>query len=363
MMRVAIVGCGQLSRMLALAGIPLGLKFSFIADANEDAVCVEGLGLIVRYVSGSDAKQLYEDLGRPDCVTIEKEQTESALLDELSKYCDVFPNASAVSVCQHRYQERKLLERLSIPCAPYQYEVTASDSLAELTLPVVVKSCCEGYDGKNQWVLKTLDDVAAFDKQLESDYIIEQWIPFEKELSQVSARSVTGEIVHYALTENAHKDGMLRQSIAPAENVPESLIEQAQAYMCKVLESLNYVGVLAIEFFVVDGNLLVNELAPRVHNSGHWTQSGSITSQFENHLRAITGMTLGSTANHSLAGMVNFIGQAIPAHFSLSPYSTLHWYDKSVRPGRKLGHINVVAQDYASLDERMRYMQSQLADC
>ncbi|MEH6911642.1 MAG: 5-(carboxyamino)imidazole ribonucleotide synthase [Oceanicoccus sp.] len=355
-MHIAIIGCGQLSRMLALAGIPSGLKFSFINDgAQHDTSCVDGLGTVVEWQSGDLFSSLYTALGHPDIVTAEKEQLDISLLIGLQQHCTVHPNPEAFAICQDRYKEKQLLDTLQIPCARYTYGEPLDVSIEQLSLPIVVKSCRDGYDGKNQSVLKTQQDVETLkhtfthQKTNIQDYIAEQWIPFDKEISLVSVRAENGEILHYPLTENRHINGILRQSIAPAPDISSELVTRAQAYLASIANELDYVGVIAMECFVMGDKLLVNELAPRVHNSGHWTQSGSLTCQFENHLRAITGAALGSTTHHGLTGMVNLIGTSKPDINQLSSNSKLHWYDKTVRPGRKLGHINFHEQNAEQL--------------
>jgi len=366
-MHIAIVGCGQLSRMLALAGIPLGIQFSFIHDdEQQDTRCVDGLGTIVplnkNWRDEQQAKQLYVALGKPDCITVEKEQVDSQLLILLQQYCHIYPNIEAVKACQHRLAERQLLQNLSIATAPYLYCASAAQAMKTLQLPMVVKSCLEGYDGKNQWVLKSITDVEEFDRLVNegadknpalADYIIEAWIPFETEVSLISVRSINGEIVHYPLTENSHEQGILKKSIVPATSLTAQHTQLAQTYMEKLLLTLDYVGVLAMECFVKGDELVVNELAPRVHNSGHWTQIGSITCQFENHVRAIAGLTLGSTRLMGAAGMINLIGTKKPPLDSLSDSSKLYWYNKLVRPNRKLGHINYLSDNLENLAQQM----------
>jgi 5-(carboxyamino)imidazole ribonucleotide synthase len=358
-MHIAIIGCGQLSRMLALAGIPMGFKFSFIAEEGEDNRCVDGLGTVVWWRPGTSVRELYEALGRPDRLTVEKEQVDVSLLHALECFCPVHPNPKAFATCQHRHREKQLLDSLEIPCSPYLYGQPSNVSTAEIYLPVVVKSCREGYDGKNQWVLKCQKDIDAFRLQAsEEHYIVEKLIPFDIEVSQVSVRSANGEVRHYPLAENHHEQGILKQSVAPAANISESLTLVAQEYICRIMNSLDYVGVMAMECFVVNSQLLINELAPRVHNSGHWTQSGSATCQFENHLRAIAELPLGSTRSSGVTAMVNLIGTEEPPLNSLMAQSSLHWYDKVVRPNRKLGHINIVDENYDSLLKQIDSLHS-----
>lgn len=350
---VAIIGCGQLSRMLALEGMRLGLRFSFVADAQEDTRCIDGFGTVVRWSRGDSIADLYQALAEPACITVEKEQVDLELVEALQAHCPVDPNPAAFAACQHRHREKQLLDRLSIPSASYVYNQPAAASVEELSLPVVVKSCRHGYDGKNQWVLKTAADVTAFDEQNEDDYIVEKWIPFDKEISQVSVRSQNGDILHYPLAENRHESGILKASIVPAPAISGDMAKLAQESLSRIMQDLDYVGVMAMECFVVGDCLLVNELAPRVHNSGHWTQQGSYTCQFENHMRAVCGLTLGDTRNHSVTGMLNLLGTKAPPLDQLAPTSTVHWYNKSVRPGRKLGHVNLTGVDHTDVQAQM----------
>ncbi|GLS89924.1 N5-carboxyaminoimidazole ribonucleotide synthase [Psychromonas marina] len=369
-MRIAIVGCGQLSRMMALAGLPIGLKFSFIHDdASQNLDCVEGLGIIERSpnptknadgTNSYDADAiaaLYVALGEPECISVEKEQVDLALMQALAKCCPIYPSVEAIEACQHRGKEKQLLTDLAIPTSPYLYNASAIEAGQKLGYPAMAKSCTEGYDGKNQWVIKNDADAQAFDKLAMTDYIIEAFVKFEKEISLVSARSQSGEIVHYSLAENHHEQGMLTHSIAPALNIPAHLQQQAQDYMESLLNNLEYVGILAIEFFVVGDALMVNELAPRVHNSGHWTQLGSITCQFENHVRALAGLTLGSTEQISMTGMFNLIGTAQPPLDALTANSKLYWYNKEPKVKRKLGHINFIVEN----EQQVREQIAQLA--
>lgn len=361
-MHILIVGCGQLSRMLALTGVRMGMRFSFVAEHDEDTVCVEGLGRVFQRDRGQTIAALLGDSQLPDVISFEKEQFDIGMLAGIDKRCAIYPNEAAIYACQDRFRERRLLTSLSIPIAPYQHNGKIVDSLSDLSLPLVVKSCGAGYDGKNQWKIKTTEEAKAFDANpcdgdhTHGDYIVEQWLPFDKEVSMIAVRSSQGEMRYYPLTENRHENGILKSSISHTHYSDTELEREARAFITQIMRSLDYVGVLAMECFVVDGELIVNELAPRVHNSGHWTQMGSVCCQFENHLRAITGMALGSTDNKisGVAGMVNLIGRQKPALTTLSDNATMHWYNKSVRPGRKLGHINIIGDNSAAVREAMR---------
>lgn len=361
-MRVGIIGCGQLARMLALAGIGMGMRFSFVNDnGSPDTPCVEGLGKVVAWQPGDSAASLYDALGKPDCITVEKEQVDSELLQALAPLCRLSPNVESVEIIKDRRREKALVDSLQIPTARHVVGVTAKEAVAELGYAVVAKSCTEGYDGKNQWVIRNEADAAAFDAQENpADYIFEQFIPFEREVSLVGARNTAGDIVFYPLAENSHEKGILHRSVVPAPDLSGTLIEHANDSMRRIMEHLDYVGVLAIEMFVTPEGLLVNELAPRVHNSGHWSQHGADTCQFENHLRAICGMALGSTRVRGFAGMVNLLGCEFPPLETITANASLNWYGKSVRPGRKLGHVNFVSDDYAALLEDMQRFQAQV---
>ena len=362
-MRIAIVGCGQLSRMMVLAGIPFGIKFSFIQDdLNQSTDCVEGLGIIqkspnkLKNINDYDAKeieQLYQDLGKPDCITVEKEQVDLALLKALAVLCPIYPSVEAIKSCQHREEEKQLLVNLDIPTSPYFLNTSALKSVKTLGYPVMVKSCTEGYDGKNQWLIRNRSDASNFDELDVQDYIIEKFVEFDKEISLISVRSKSGQIEHYSLTDNQHVQGILKKSIAPAVNISGRVQLRAQRYMESLLCELDYVGVMAIEFFVIGEQLMVNELAPRVHNSGHWTQLGSITCQFENHIRALAGISLGSTQQISATGMLNIIGTEKPSLEVLTKNSKMYWYNKSIKTQRKVGHINFIGENEEIVRQQM----------
>lgn len=344
-MHIAIVGCGQLARMLALAGIPLGLKFSFIVNPDEqkDTACIDGFGAIACWQKGVAIGELYIALGRPDIVTIEKESVDLSLLTELEKYCKVYPSAKSVFYSQNRYHEKLLLKKLDITTADFKYGNSLESCAKSMGYPLVIKSISEGYDGKNQWRLKEYADITIINQQANiENCIVEKWVPYQFEFSIIAARSVNGQFVVYPPTENLHTNGVLVRSIVPASQLEQESIDIAIAYIKKIMRELDYVGVMAMECFFADGQVLVNELAPRVHNSGHWTQAASITSQFENHIRAIANFELGATRLTGSAGMLNLLGADVPPLEVLSSQTSLHWYNKLPRDGRKVGHINFV---------------------
>ena len=353
-MRLAILGCGQLARMLAQAAAHLEVDCVFVAIEGETTDCVRALGPVVRWAPGDDVGGLYLELGKPDVVTVERESVDTGLLRELQAFCRVLPDADSVRVGQNRALERSLLDSLAIPCAPHRVADTVDGvraAVSALGLPLVVKATEAGYDGKLQWRLHSQDDVDAFCLQQEGEYLLEQWVDFEREVSVVAVRGRDGEFRAYPLTENLHRDGILLASIAPARTASVPLQALAESRARAIMEELNYTGVMAVEFFVVAGDLWVNELAPRVHNSGHWTMNATTVGQFENHVRAVTGLPLGDTGQARPAGMVNLLGSSVAGETVLIPAVDLHWHDYNKVPaaGRKMGHVNVLADRHAEL--------------
>lgn len=347
-MHVGIIGCGQLARMMALAGWNMGLRFSFLADAAESTGCVEGLGTVTRWSGHEAPAEIYLALGKPDVVTVEREQVDADLLAGLAEFCRVSPGAEAVRVCQHRLREKQLVASLGICTAPYRHASNTAElrrAVDDLGYPLVIKTCSGGYDGKGQWRFKTPADLESFcNEYAEGDWLVERCIDFDAEISVIGVRSATGEVALYPPAENLHRDGILLTSIAPTPGLSQALRDACHDYIRSLLESLDYVGVLAVECFACEDQLLVNELAPRVHNSGHWTMLGDVTSQFENHLRAILGLPLGKTRTQRFAGMINILGRNDLAEnlHALSRDCALHLYNKPPAPMRKLGHFNVL---------------------
>ena len=328
--------------MLGLAGLPMNFEFVFLDPADHPPAAIVG-----RVIKGAfdDPEALARLARETDVITYEFENVPVDAAESLQKITAVYPPPQALFEAQDRVREKQLFASLDIPVAKWQ----AVDSITDLQqaaqtlgLPLVLKTRRMGYDGKGQSVIRTEADIAqAWDELGRSPLIAEQCISFEREVSAIAARSVSGQIVIYPLTENLHVDGILRVSKAPAE--PAALAELAERHLRKLLDALNYVGVLTIEFFVVNGELLANEFAPRVHNSGHWTIEGARTSQFQNHLRAICDLPLGSAAANGFGGMVNLIG-SMPDKVDLleSADCYLHDYGKEPRPGRKIGHVTVL---------------------
>lgn len=363
-MKIAIVGTGQLARMLALAGWPMGMQFSFLADAGANRSCIEGLGPVVDIASEADPAALYQALGCPDLITVEKEQVDVALLRGLQAHCPVYPDPDAIARCQNRHLEKSSLNALGIATAPYCATHSRDEIAAGLALlggRAILKTCDGGYDGYGQWRLRQPDDLAQLpDAVCNQPCVLEQWLDFEAEVSLLAARSSSGEVVLYPVTENYHRDGTLLTSLAPATSITPELQREAEQIAHTLLTEWNYVGVLAVECFVTAKGLLVNELAPRVHNSGHWTQAAGICSQFENHLRAICGLPLGIATPDRCAGMVNLLGVSPdPAQVS-GASRQLHLYNKSLRERRKMGHINMTATDQTVLRSELQMLVAQL---
>jgi 5-(carboxyamino)imidazole ribonucleotide synthase len=338
--------------MLALAGYPLGLEF-VVLDPTADA-CASP---VAEHTCGSfDDQSLLDWLAdRVDLVTYEFENVPAETVRLLAERVPVYPPLAALAASQDRLREKTLFRDLDIPVASF----VAVDGLAaleyavaEIGLPAVLKTRTLGYDGKGQARLLRKEDLApAWESLGSSNAIVEAYVPYDRELSIIAARGRDGQIVHYPLSENVHRDGILRQSVARPGDSMQGLAED---YVSRLLNALDYVGVVALELFQVGNQLLANEFAPRVHNSGHWTIEGAETSQFENHLRAVCGLPLGDTNTLGHAAMLNIIGE-VPDTIAVleQPGAHLHLYGKESRRGRKLGHITVRARDDAALKQAL----------
>ncbi len=352
-MKVGIIGAGQLGRMLALAGYPLGLEFHFLDRAADTPG-----GQVAPILVGD-----FEDIGkladlarRVDVVTFDWENVSATALAVVAP-TPVWPPATALATSQDRLLEKELFSILKIPTPPF----AAVDSLADLTraaatigVPGVLKTRRGGYDGKGQVVVRGAQDVARAWQELQGQPLIyEQFVSFSREVSSIGVRSTVGQTRFYPLSANTHAEGILRTTVAPFVHRP--LQRQAEKYLQRLLDHFGYAGVLALEFFVARGRLLANEMAPRVHNSGHWTIEGAVTSQFENHLRAILGWPLGSTAPVGHSAMLNFIGALPPRERWLAePNLAFHDYGKEPRPRRKVGHCTLHETSAARRDARLK---------
>lgn len=364
-MKVLVLGAGQLARMMALASKPLNIDVR--AYDVGSAQVVDPLSPSVSYGSLTDG------INFADFITAEFEHISYDVLALCEASGKLFPSSKSIKTGGDRRLEKILLEGVNVANAKHKVVTSRAefdDALEALTLPLILKSALAGYDGKGQWRLKDQSqsdaiwqEVEAFIKGDTSDQsqavVVEQMVPFDREVSMVGVRSQTGETFSYPLTENHHTNGVL--SISLATNEHQALQVQASEAFDKIANALNYVGVLAIEFFQVGNSLLVNEIAPRVHNSGHWTQQGADTCQFENHMRAVCQLPLGSTALVRPTAMINVLGtDTVPNSILSIPSVSMHWYGKTQRAGRKMGHINVSGSDRSELLLRLNQVANLL---
>ena len=347
-MKIGIIGGGQLGRMLALAGTPLGQQFAFLDPAADACAAALGDHLCAEY---DDREQLRRLAESADVVTFEFESVPAETVAFLAQYVPVYPDAESLRIARDRWFEKSMFRDLGIPTPEFANVLSQQDldeAVRQIGLPAVMKTRTLGYDGKGQKVLRKPQDVVGAFAELGSvPCILEGFVPFTGEVSLIAVRSRTGDTRFYPLVHNTHEDGILRLSVASSDH---PLQTQAENYAERVLDKLDYVGVLAFEFFEVDGGLKANEIAPRVHNSGHWTIEGAECSQFENHLRAITGLPLGATGKIGESAMVNFIGE-VPAMARLTAIADCHphHYGKAFKPGRKVGHATLRSADPARL--------------
>jgi 5-(carboxyamino)imidazole ribonucleotide synthase len=350
--RVGIVGAGQLGRMLALAGYPLGIDCTLLdtsADAPGAQVAASVLGAL------DDPRALAKLADRVDVLTLEIENVAVAALESLHGRIDVFPPPAAVAATQDRFAEKTLFRSLGIPTAEFVTIDSAGDATAaeKLGWPAILKARRMGYDGRGQRVVDSTAALATAWRELGSvPSIAEAFVEFEREVSLIGVQGARGELAFYPLAENVHRNGILASTIAPYE---DSLLQrEAERWLAAIMSALQYRGVLTVEFFHTKSGLVANEMAPRVHNSGHWTIEGADTSQFENHLRAVLGWPLGDPRARGHAAMLNLLGR-LPAREAVLgiPGAHLHDYGKSPRPGRKVGHCTLVDTDRARLLERL----------
>ncbi|HUR42098.1 MAG TPA: 5-(carboxyamino)imidazole ribonucleotide synthase [Verrucomicrobiae bacterium] len=358
-MKIGVLGAGQLGRMLALAGYNLDLDFVLLDPAADACAAPLGEHLHADYADQAALARLCDAV---DVVTYEFENVPAASAEFVARRKPLFPGTRALTVSQDRLSEKKLFTRLKIAVPPYAPVSTRAEldaALKKIGLPSVLKTRCLGYDGKGQAVLRTVADVdAAWERLGRQPLLLEAFVPFQREISCIGARGRDGQVAFYPVAQNVHRDGILRTSIPRKRDPLQRAAEKATR---AVMEELGYVGVLAFEFFVASGKLLGNEIAPRVHNSGHWTIDGAQCSQFENHLRAVAGLPLGSTALRGHAAMVNFIGE-MPDLAKLAKLEGLHvhLYGKTPKPGRKIGHANLTADSAAGLKARLKRLESLL---
>jgi len=341
-MHIGIIGAGQLGQMLGIAARELGHSCFFLDPSDNPPAARVGPVIQAPF---DDRVALTVLAEKCDVLTYEFENVPVEALDDIADLKPIYPPLDALRQAQDRLTEKQLFESLDIPLPDYLAVDTPEDlheAIGSIGLPLVLKTRRLGYDGKGQFVLRSAEQFdAAWQELAGRELIAEQWVPFDYEVSAIGVRNVAGETTTYCLTHNEHVDGILRTSRAPGGNA--ALTELADDYMRRLLDHLDYVGVLALELFVAGEGLLANEFAPRVHNSGHWTIEGAATSQFANHILAITGASPGATDTRGYPGMINLIGQ-IPAAARQDNDGSLHDYGKAPRPGRKLGHITVIAE-------------------
>ena len=358
MKTVGILGGGQLARMMALSAAPLGLRF-LVLDTAADACAGQFAPMVVG--DYTDEAALAEFASKIDVATFDFENVPAESAQWLAGRVPVFPSPRALAVAQDRLAEKTLFRELGIPVpdfADIDSRAALDAAVATLGTPCILKTRRLGYDGKGQFRIKSVADVDAAWAALGAQagtvgLILESFVAFEREMSVVAVRGQDGEFRAWPLTENWHVDGVLSASLAPAR-VDAAMQAIALSHARKLAEALDYVGVFALELFCRDGELLANELAPRVHNSGHWTIEGSETSQFQNHLRAVLGLPLGDTRMLGVACMLNWIG-AMPNAAAVLGEASGHWHDygKLPRAGRKVGHATLRADDADELAEAL----------
>jgi 5-(carboxyamino)imidazole ribonucleotide synthase len=370
---IGILGGGQLGYMLALAGYPLGLHFRFLDPSPEAPVGRIATRITAQFTDRSALKKFAAGL---ELVTYEFENVPVETARFLAERVPVLPPPAALEAAQDRLNEKRLFQKLGI--ATTEFAAVASrealeGAVQQVGLPAILKTCRMGYDGKGQWILRSAGDINRAKSELpaaaapgagklrgteapqpSTPFLLERLIPFTRELSVLAVRGSTGETAVYPLVENHHQGGILRLSLAPAPQLDHAIQHAAEDAARRVFDALQYVGVLAIEFFEHEGRLLANEMAPRVHNSGHWTIEGAVTSQFENHLRAVVGVPLGSTHAIGCSAMLNLISEVPDSAEVLAVRDAhLHLYGKSARAGRKLGHVTLRASSPEQLASRL----------
>ena len=358
-MKIGVLGAGQLGRMLAISGYPLNHQFGFLGTSENEPAAL--LGQMFAFENNADSIKALVDFA--DVITFESENTDVEIIKAISKNVVVYPSEKSLFSAQHRGREKALFEQLKIPCAPYKMVHSKADltaAVGQIGLPAILKTVTGGYDGKGQFLIKSNNQIAqAWESMNGVESILEGFIDFKRELSLIAVRSIDNDHKYYPLVENTHYDGILRLTVAPANNIDPVMQQTAQHYMQTLLDAINHVGVLTIELFETKQGLIINEIAPRVHNSGHWSIEGANTSQFENHVRAITGMPLGDTKpTQPYCAMINIIGKLGDTNEVLNmPNTHLHLYDKQQRNNRKLGHINISANSQNQLDNSIKKLR------
>lgn len=346
---IGIFGGGQLGRMMAQAALPLNIQCSFF-EANADCPAA----VLGQVISSQNDHALQDFIASADVFSLEFENTPLQDVEQLTQTKNLYPPKQALAIAQNRLLEKALFDELQIPVAPYRAVnslQSLQDAVSDLGLPIVLKTAMGGYDGKGQFVIREPHQIETAWAELGAakTLIAESFVKFSREVSIIAVRGQDGEIRTWDLAENHHHHGILSHSIVPAPN-SQNLQPVAQDYITHLLNHLNYVGVLTLELFVTEQGLYANEMAPRVHNSGHWSIEGAVCSQFENHIRAVAGLPLGSTQTIRPTVMVNIIGKYPQSAQVLQLNGAhLHLYNKSERTGRKLGHITLMPIDGLTL--------------
>jgi len=358
-LRIGVLGGGQLGRMMALAGYPLDLLFSFYESTPDCPSAALGK---VFGDAGNSTASLDAFIDGADVFTYEFENIPSAWVERIAARKPVYPGVKSLATSQNRLNEKELFSRLDIPSADFSEinsEADLHSATQKLGLPLVIKTVTMGYDGKGQFLLKEVAQISEAWAQLgaQTPLIAEEFVRFQRELSIIAVRARDGSSVCYPLTENTHHKGILSHSIAPAPDIDAATQRCAEHYVTSILQELDHVGAFTVELFDTSEGLRVNETAPRVHNSGHWTIEGAHCSQFENHVRAVAGLPLGSTVCEKPTAMINIIGRHPSTAAVLKQTDAhLHLYGKSEREGRKLGHITLTAGNHDELMARIRHI-------
>lgn len=357
---IGILGGGQLARMMALAGYPLGFRFVFF-DPDRSACAGQVGSLIIADYNNELA--IEEFCQQVDVVTLDFENVPVETVRRIANKKPVFPSADVLAIAQDRLLEKEFCQSIGVPTAAF----TTINSLSELKFAAkkynysaVLKTRRMGYDGKGQYLIKQEDDINQIpDSVFQHDLIVEQLVAFKREVSVIVVRNAEGDLKTWPLCENKHKEGILTTTMVPAKEEPLDAL--AFEYAQKMAEQLNYIGVMVVEFFQTESQVMVNEFAPRVHNSGHWTIEGAHTSQFENHLRAGLGLTLGDTGMNGMAAMLNWISAFPDSNLAISDIG-VHWhiYGKEPRPGRKIGHTTLTAPDPQQLHDKILQLVNRL---
>ncbi|MBT1452222.1 5-(carboxyamino)imidazole ribonucleotide synthase [Glaciecola sp. XM2] len=354
-MKVLVFGAGQLAQMMYLAAVPLGVEV-YAVDVNAREV----VNPITKQKLDMSIEYAVSDVS---VVTAEFEHVPEDLLGLAEKSGKLTPNMAAILTGADRVREKRVLQSSDIANCPHHIIDNIeqlNNSIASLGDKLIFKASRDGYDGYGQWRYTAPEDLPKLQQAFSSldlsqvPLVAEKMLNFDREISLIGARDAQGNTACYEIAENLHYEGQLHVSIAPATALNAKIKQDAQAIFDRLANALSYVGVLSVEMFQMGEQLIVNEIAPRVHNSGHWTQKGADTCQFEQHMRAVLGFPLGDTQTHGVTAMVNIIGCTSFSRELISiPGCHLHWYGKELRAKRKMGHINVVAPSYFALGEKL----------